>query len=202
VARPRRQTPSGSRETLVINLRSGRLGPGIPSEAGRSEIEVEVNLEDPGDVVRVIGPHTRASFALGSQGLALNADGDVDVIVDPVPVSISLVGGRGRDRLTAAGGHGAGGRFAGRAELRGAGAADILVGGNGRDRLYGEPGADHLVGAGRADLFSGGGGDDILRAVDLLRDRSVAGDAGRDTVFFDRGLDRPVQCELLRPRSG
>jgi RTX calcium-binding nonapeptide repeat (4 copies) len=54
----------------------------------------------------------------------------------------------------------------------------------------------------QADFLWGGRGDDVLRAVDQLADRRIDGDGGRDTAYFDRGRDVPVQCEvrLARPR--
>jgi Ca2+-binding RTX toxin-like protein len=193
---------SRTRETLVIDLRGGQLAPGAsPEGTGRAEIEVRVELHDVVDVIQVIASHSGSFLAVGRRGISVNADGDVDVTVAPYPVTVSLVGGRGRDRLSAGGGFGAGGRFAGSVELRGAGAADVLVGGNGIDTMWGGPGADRLVGGRRSDSFSGGAGNDVLRAVDRLRDRKLDGDGGRDEVYFDRGRDRPVECELLRPRG-
>jgi Ca2+-binding RTX toxin-like protein len=171
-------------ETLVIDLRGGRLAPGATPETGQSEIEVDVNLHDVVDLIRVIGNGSGASLAVGSRGISLNRDNDVDIPIDPDPIMVSLVGGPGRDRLTAAGGFGAGGRFAGSADLQGGGSADVLVGGKGRDRMW------------------GGKGPDVLRAVDDKRDRRLDGDAGWDTAYFDRGRDVPVDCERLRPRGG
>ncbi len=177
--------PTDTRETLVVDLSGGKLAPGAtPEGAGQSEIEVRVELRDVVDLVRVVGPRSRASFAVGSRGISLNRDDDVDITVDPDPIMVSLEGSRARDRLTAAGGYGAGRRFAGSAELRGLGSADVLVGGKGSDRMW------------------GGRGRDLLRAVDHKRDRKIDGDAGRDTVYFDRGRDVPVDCERLRPRRG
>lgn len=193
---------SRTRETLVIDLRGGRLAPGSSHEgSGQSEIEVRVELQDVVDVIQVIGSDSGAFLAVGARGISVNADSDVDVTVTPSPIMVSLFGGLGRDRLTANGGFGSGRRFAGSAELRGAGAADVLVGGNGPDTMWGGPGPDRLVGGRRADLFSGGAGNDVLRAVDRLRDRKLDGDGGRDEVYFDRRRDRPVECERLRPRG-
>ena len=171
-------------ETLVIDLRGGQLAPGATPEIGQSEIEVDVNLHDVVDLITVVGKGSGASLAVGSQGISLNRDNDVDISIHPDPIMVSLVGGRGRDRLTAAGGFGAGGRFAGGADLRGGGSADVLVGGKGRDRMW------------------GGKGPDVLKAVDHRRDRRLDGGAGRDTAYFDRGRDVPVACERLRPRGG
>jgi Ca2+-binding RTX toxin-like protein len=201
-----------SRERLVIDLRTGALAPGAtPDASGQSEIEVGVDLRDVVDAIRVIGPDSGAFFVAGSRGMSLNADGDVDVTVEPAALLISLVGGSEVDRLSARGGFGAGRPFAGSATLRGGDSADILLGGNrsdrmwggqGVDRLRGAPGHDHLVGGDQADFLWGGRGDDVLRAVDQLADRRIDGDGGRDTAYFDRGRDVPVQCEvrLARPR--
>ena len=186
---------------LVIDLRGGRLAPGAtPERGGSSEIEVQVRLLDVVDAIQVTGPKSGAFLVAGSRGISLNADSDADVTVDPDPIMVSLVGGRGRDRLNAAGRYGAGSGFAGSAELRGGGSADVLRGGKGRDLMPGGPGRDLLVGGASADFFSGGTGNDVLRAADRLRDRRVDGNSGRDAAYFDRGRDVPVKCETLRAR--
>ena len=190
-----------TREMLVIDLRGGRLAPGAtPERGGSSEIEVQVRLRDVVDAIQVTGPKSGAFLVAGSRGISLNADSDADVTVDPDPIMVSLVGGRGRDRLNAAGRYGAGSGFAGSAELRGGGSADVLRGGKGRDLMLGGPGRDLLVGGPSADFFSGGTGNDVLRAADRLRDRRVDGNSGRDAAYFDRGRDVPVKCETLRAR--
>jgi len=51
-----------------------------------------------------------------------------------------------------------------------------------------------------ADYSWGGRGNDVLLAVDSAADHRVDGGAGRDTAYFDRGKDVPVQCEVLHPR--
>jgi len=201
---------TGTGETLVIDLRGGLLTPGAtPEGGGDSEIETTVNLHDVTDVARVIGPDSGAFLVAGSGGIAFNGDGDVDVTIAPTPILVSLEGGPGRDRLSAAGGHGTGSPFAGVAELRGGGGNDILQGGKGRGKLWGGAGVDRLRGGPERDRMSGGRGadyswggrgNDVLLAVDSAADHRVDGGAGRDTAYFDRGKDVPVQCEVLHPR--
>jgi Ca2+-binding RTX toxin-like protein len=203
---------TGTKETLVIDLRGGLLAPGATAEgAGASEIETNVNLHDATDVVRAIARGPGGFLVAGGGGIAFNHDGDVDVTIAPKPILISLRGGSGADRLSAAGGHGTGGPFAGVAELRGGGGRDILLGGRGNDQMWGGAGVDRLRGGlGRdrlrgdrgADYLWGGRGKDILRAVDSTADRRVDGGSGRDTVYYDRGRDHPLHCEVFRPRSG
>ena len=198
-------------ETLVIDLRGGPLGPGATAEGtGDSEIETTVSLHDATDVVRVLGSDSGAFLAVGSNGILLNYDDDVDVTVTPTPIMIALTGGLGADRLIAVGGFGAGGPFGGVAELRGGDSDDVIRGGPANDKLWGGAGVDLLRGGrGRdrlsggqgADYSWGGPGKDVLLAVDQTSDHRVDGDAGRDTAYFDRAKDHPVQCEIRHPRS-
>jgi Ca2+-binding RTX toxin-like protein len=175
--------PTDTREILVIDLSGGKLAPGAtPDAAGRSEIEVHVDLHDVVDLVRVVGSDAGNSYTVGTNGISLNRDNDADVTVTPDPIMVALSGRNGRDRLSAAGGFGSGARFVGVAELSGGASADTLVGGRARDTML------------------GGKGRDLLKAVDNRRDRKLNGGSGRDTVYFDRGRDRPVNCEVLRPR--
>jgi Ca2+-binding RTX toxin-like protein len=175
--------PTDTREILVIDLSGGKLAPGAtPEGSGMSEIEVDVDLHDVVDLVRIVGSGAGNSFTVGTNGISLNQDDDVDVTITPDPIMVALSGRGGRDRLRASGGFGSGGRFAGSVELNGGDSADTLVGGRARDTM------------------SGGKGRDLLKAVDGRRDRKIDGGPGRDTAYFDRDRDAPVRCEVLRPR--
>jgi Ca2+-binding RTX toxin-like protein len=208
---------SGATQTLVVDQSSGALAPGATAEAsGTSEIELNVNLGDAADQVVVIGTAGDDVLAMGAKGLALNGDTDVDVTFSPLPSSIELVGGGGTNILTARGGYGAGGVFAGSVTLRagslgdeltGSNLADLIVGGSGVDTVYGYGGNDTIQGGGGddklngsdgndditggagADNLNGGNGNDTLRANDGQADTAINGGSGTDTAYYDGALD-------------
>ena len=219
---------AGSVETLTIDQTGGGLAPGGTAETtGTSEIELAVNLGDASDVVVVKGRTLADTLAVGTKGVSLNNDADVDVTFTPLPSSIELVGGGGGDVLSGRGGFGAGQVFPGRVTLRagdggdslsggdlddvlvGGAGADTITGGLGNDQLDGQGGADSLsgndgndtiVGGTGADSLIGAGGNDTLDARDGAADTQISGAAGIDTAFTDAGLDpSPVGVENHLP---
>lgn len=97
-------------------------------------------------------------------GFEVNGGGGDDAVVlsKDIPVSATLRGGPGNDRLI-------GGKEADK--LVGGAGDDLLVGRLGADRLYGGPGRDRLLGNAGPDVLRGGPGRDEL-----------FGGAGRDRV--------------------
>jgi Ca2+-binding RTX toxin-like protein len=207
----------GAAEKLIVDQSGGAFAPGATAEAvGISEIEIDVNLGDVSDEVVVIGTSSGDVLAMGVKGAAVNNDTDVDVTVAPLPSSIELVGGGGKNILTARGGYGAGAVYAGSVTLRGGGEgdeltgsnlADLIVGGGGadtvngysgndtieggggNDKLNGADGRDDITGGSGADNLSGGYGNDTLRADDGQADTAINGGADVDTAFYDAGVD-------------
>jgi Ca2+-binding RTX toxin-like protein len=219
---------AGTGEKVVIDQSGGAFAPGATAEAGGvSEIEVDINLGDASDQVVVIGTSGDDVLAMGAKGAAVNDDSDVDVTFVPLPSSIELVGGGGKNILTARGGYGAGAVYAGSVTLRagdqgddltGSNLADVIVGGNGadivnaysgsdtitggggNDKLNGSDGNDDITGGAGADTLSGGNHDDTLRAKDGEADTSINGGSGTDTAFYDAGIDPgPSAVELKFP---
>ena len=214
---------SGSSETVTIDQAGGAFAPGATAESGAAEIEIAVNLGDAMDRVVVLGTAGNDAVAVGTNGVALNADGDVDVTFAPLPATLEVWGGTGKNSITGQGTQGAGGRFLGRLLLHAGDEGDTLTGGDGGDELYGGDGADMLEGrlgadllAGRAaadslsggdgndtllggsgsDAFVAGGGDDFLDAVDGEADSNLNGGPGIDTARYDAGIDpAPVAVE-------
>ena len=147
----------------------------------------------------------------------------------PLPSTIELQGGGGKNILTARGGYGAGTIFLGSVTLRagnlgddmtGSNLDDLIVGGNGddivngysgadtiqggggNDKLNGADGNDDITGGAGADTLSGGNNDDTLRANDGQADTSINGGAGTDTAFYDGTLDPgPSAVENKIPSS-
>jgi Ca2+-binding RTX toxin-like protein len=208
---------AGSTETLIVDQSGGAFAPGATAETtGLSEIELEINLGDASDQVTVVGSAANDVLAMGAKGLAMNSDSDVDATFTPLPSSIELQGGGGKNVLTARGGYGSGTVFLGSVTLRagnlgddmtGSNLADLIVGGNGddvvngysgndtiqggggNDKLNGADGNDEITGGAGADTLSGGNNDDTLRANDGQADASINGGSGVDTAYYDAAVD-------------
>ena len=219
---------AGSAEHVTIDQSGGAFAPGATAETGSSEIEIAVNLGDATDQVVVLGTAGNDAIFVGQNGVALNADGDVDVTFSPLPAILEIRGAGGQNTITGQGSQGAGARFAGRLLLfggdlgdtltggdgadelnGGAGAdllegrlgADILRGGGGGDSLAGNDGNDELTGGAGADSFTGSAGNDIFFAVDGVADTLLSGGSGTDTAHYDAGLDpTPVAVENRIPQ--
>jgi Ca2+-binding RTX toxin-like protein len=94
----------------------------------------------------------------------------VDETNGDLPLSVTLLGGHGKDHLVGGSGD------------------DHLDGGTAKDKLFGNAGDDELIGGNGNDLLDGGDGDDYLvgnRGVDELR-----GGDGADDLDGGRGHDR------------
>ncbi len=208
---------AGTTQKVIVDQSGGAFAPGATGETtGVSEIEIGVNLGDAADQVVVIGSAGDDVLAIGAKGVALNNDTDVDMTFVPLPSAVELVGGGGRNILTARGGYGAGAVYAGSVTLRagdlgddltGSNLDDLIVGGNGadtvsgysgndtiqggggNDKLNGADGNDDITGGAGADTLTGGNNDDTLRANDGQADTSINGGAGIDTAFYDAALD-------------
>ena len=74
---------AGSNETLTLDHRGGVFGPGFTSEFNVPEIEITTSLGDTTDRVVVYATEGNDSMSPGQLGMALNGDGDVDVLFSP-----------------------------------------------------------------------------------------------------------------------
>ena len=219
---------SGTAERVTIDQSGGAFAPGATAETGASEIEIAINLGDAMDEVVVLGRVDDDAIFVGQNGVALNADGDVDVTFVPLPAALEVRGGGGGNTITGQGSQGAGARFLGRLLLFGGDLGDTLTGGDGADELYGgvgvdvlegrlgsdvllggdgndtlagNDGNDELTGGGGADWFAGSAGDDLFFAVDGAADTQISGGAGVDTAHYDAGVDpTPVAVETRLPQ--
>ena len=204
----------GATERLIIDQSETLFGPGAEVESTTPEIEVVANLGDAADRLVVIGTPGDDKLSAGLYGVAFDADSDVDVTFapSPAPATVELVGGGGKNTLTARGGNGTGAVFTGSIVLRagdlgdtltGSNLNDLLVGGGGNDdvngyggndtidggagddKLNGADGNDDSIGGLGADSISSGAGDDTIRAADGLVDPVLNGGAGIDTAYYD-----------------
>jgi Ca2+-binding RTX toxin-like protein len=178
---------AGSQEQVTIDQSAGAFAPGATAETGTSEIEIALNLGDATDQVVVLGTAGNDAIFVGLNGVALNADGDVDVTFAPRPATLEIRGGGGQNAITGQGSQGAGSRFTGKLVLRAGDLGDTLSGGDGADELYGGAGADVLEGRLGSDVIAGGGGNDTLAGND--GNDTLTGDAGSDTFLGSAGDD-------------
>jgi Ca2+-binding RTX toxin-like protein len=184
---------------------SGPFAPGYtPDPGGLPAIEFTVAFTLPGSFLAVAGTLGDDRLIVGSNGLDVDNDKDVDVQVFGDGARWILDGGDGNDVLSAQGGHGTGAALdtpvtltgdAGDDRLIGSRGDDVLVGGTGNDVLQGRAGNDQLAAldldptpgedAGALDLLDGGNGNDEL-----------IGGAGEDVLAGGMGDD------LLRAANG
>jgi hypothetical protein len=208
---------------LQFDQQIGRFAPGRTGEAsGHSEIEVILGtLAD----MWIMGRSGREVVTIGSRGVNINGDGDIDLIGSHLR-EISLFLNDGADVLTARGGHGTGeawlpaswglsadggdgedqlegtarpdtlGGDEGADVLLGLGGGDFIDGGNQNDRIVAGYGEDHVYPGNGADYVSGGYGDDFFNADDLTAD-TLYGGAGRDGADADP-VDVTTSIEYFR----
>jgi Ca2+-binding RTX toxin-like protein len=207
----------GNVETLVLDERGGIFAPGATSEFSISEIEFNVDMGDTIDTIIVHGTEGDDELAAGQNGLALNGDGDQDVVVTPGAFNLEVYLLGGNDFFNGRGTFGAGLHFLGPITVgagvgndfvRGSTFADNISGGDGNDVLEGNDGPDAIdsgtgddtinAGAGNDVLTGGSGfdtnfiagaGDDVVYVNDGQADGSMTGGAGADTLYYDGGLD-------------
>lgn len=139
------------------------------SEDGRSYVVDSIAvLEVGGDVCShpEENPYQLVCRRSAVAGFEVNGGGGDDAVIlsKEIPVSATLRGGPGDDRLI------------------GGAEADKIVGGAGNDLLVGRLGADRLYGGRGRDRLLGNAGPDVLR-----------GGPGRDALFGGAGRDRVTQ---------
>ena len=194
---------------LFVFLDGGRLEPGATEEpTGVSEIEVELHSRG---TAQVGYPQVGAPVRVGTVGVNLNGDDDVDVIFSPSTRAFTYAGSPDPDDIAATGGMGTGGPATVPFTARGGGRMDLLVAGNGPASFTGDSDHDVLIGGPTDDVLSGDSGDDrilggegrdLLYGVewsDVLRGGPgkdvLDGGTGSDRCFGGPGRDRVKSCE-------
>jgi len=180
---------------VTIDERTGRFAPGATREAtGESEIEIVVSPRFGGGVTEVLGTSGDDTIAVGRRGIALNGDGDADVIFgvpDDSAAGLLIDAGPGDDLVTGKGGLGTGASTSAPLSLFGGTGVNQLVGGRAGDLLSDSlPGArnGNLRGMGGPDVLQGSPAHDVLQGGDGA-DR-LTGSAGRDVLLGGRGPDQ------------
>ena len=139
----------GTSETLTLDERGGRLAPGFSSEFNTPEIEISTALGDTSDKLVIYATEGDDFMAPGQFGIALNTDGDVDVLLNPGILNIEAHMLGGADYFNGRGQGGAGLHFLGPIKLWGDEGNDTLLrGSSDPDEIYGGPGNDEHPGPG------------------------------------------------------
>jgi Ca2+-binding RTX toxin-like protein len=214
-------TPDGS-ESFGISEQGGAFArdKGPPRSRGEILILVDLGGWDPSffthDTFRVTAGDGDDTITLGSAGLDMNGDGDLDIAIANDP-ELTIEGAGGNDTISAQGGGETGSQYVGSFTLDIWGATEFqfqgaieetntLVGRDGPDLLYaggfvgntliGHGGNDGLFGWFGDDAISGGAGDDSIFGDDGNDSISggddadqLHGGAGADTVDGDDGND-------------
>ncbi|MDQ4143670.1 MAG: hypothetical protein M3198_07980 [Actinomycetota bacterium] len=195
-----------NRETDVsfrVDQSNGRFAPGRTKEdSGASEIEIVANYAPNGDALFDLAGTPRSdTIHMGSRGIKVNKDADLDIKVDDDVGFYQVESGSGNDFVSMNGGSGTG-RPVPAADyngnnLEGGPGADVLIGGPGTNFMDGEDGVDRLVGklgrdalAGGLDndgVFGGKGSDYVLSGGD--GDDNVEGGEGDDQLYGETGND-------------
>ena len=221
---------TGGVDAVTIDQSGGAFLGGTPETDIQSEVEIALSLGEVTDPVTILGTVGNDNISVGQNGIALNADGDVDVTWAQRPAAVTIRGLAGVNNLGGGGGAGAGAAYnggdlflyAGDAgdTLRGSTGNDTLIGGAGNDTLDGRDGGDTIDGAGGADTLtgaggsdtvtggagadtiSGGDGTDTMYALDGEADTLLNGGPGQDTAFYDVPLERASSRSSSAIRAG
>ncbi len=159
-------------DKITIDLSNGPLAPGRGIE-GTGFSEIEINVKTAGqnliDDLTIIGLPEINFIAIGTAGISLNADDDVDITLAGIE-SMMVVGGPRNDVISSIGGSFMGDEavFLALAVFGGSG-NDFLFGGAANTTfLFGQDGSDQLVHGRTGGNADGGAGTDtfILTATD------------------------------------
>jgi Ca2+-binding RTX toxin-like protein len=166
----------GTNQGVFIDLTGGPFAPGFTDETGDTdEIEFQIGMGTGNDSVFVTGSNSAVTgdvIRLGSDGINLNGDADVDTVnassTPALPSGVEnyqVSAGDGDDDVFADGSGAAGSAAFGSAlTLFGGAGHDELTGGTQADSMDGGPGDDILLGGSGDDTLVGGADDDILNA--------------------------------------
>ena len=182
---------SAGDQVFVVDYLGGIFATG---RSGTPGLDVDLG-GDSGDSLRIRGQLTNDDMVLGTTGITVNTDANLDIVYTGVSsVYVSL--GPGNDHFSAAGSQVTGGALTSSVTVYGDEGNDTLRGGDGDDLLYGGVGNDTFDcgdAADGADQMSGGEGLDTVSyarrtssvavTVDDLADDGAPGEA--DDVASD-----------------
>lgn len=196
-------------DDIVIDQSNGQLAPGKGGEGTDTpEIEITVAGGAGADTFTLIGQSGNDIVDMGTKGISINSDADVDVILffslddDVFDIELVVVDGGGGDDLINASAGGTsivGDPFEISLNILGGDGADTLLGGIGNDTIQGGDGNDLLVGLDGGDSLIGGKGDDTFQFDEFFNDQFEGGQGtdrvvasinifGNDLTLTDAGL--------------
>jgi Ca2+-binding RTX toxin-like protein len=157
------------------------------SGPGELELKFSVKLSTGTDSVIVFGGAGDDVVRIGSGGINLDGDSDVDVTFGSVDnVSIADFFG-GTNTFTANGGSGTGNAWLNPTSITGGSGNDTITGGDGGDSLNGLGGNDTINGRTGTDFIHGGDENDVIDGGE--DSDSIVPDSGNDTVDGGPGAD-------------
>jgi Ca2+-binding RTX toxin-like protein len=185
--------PVGS-ENFTISEQNGPLARLKGPKKARGEISFSVDLGGGSDMLTIDGTSGDDTIAVGSAGVALNTNGDLDVAVANDP-QITVNGQLGNDTITAQGGYGSGAPYTSLNQLYLYGVSERGSGAIGEtNTITGRDGRDYIVGGGTGlQTLSGLGGDDAVFAGNGYfagGPAVISGGDGNDSIEGDDYADK------------
>jgi len=152
-------TGTTDNQTVILDFLGGVFAPGTATARG-----IEVALGAGTDTLRIRGSSGADAFAVGTDGVAFNADAFRDIEVTWAGIeSTSFALAAGNDSFVATlGGKGVTGTASNAMTIYGGTGNDAITGGSGSDIIFGGSGADTLTSSAGNDVFSGEAGADII----------------------------------------
>jgi Ca2+-binding RTX toxin-like protein len=147
-------------QTLIADYSGGLFATGTSTGSG---LHVDLGSETTADALKIIGSSGVDNVVFGASGVAVDADGRVDITFAGVEQFVASLGDA-NDSGSGAGNVAAGAAFAADLELHGGAGHDTLRGGAGDDLLFGGEGNDTFPAGAAADggdVMSGGNGGDL-----------------------------------------
>lgn len=191
---------SAGAQTLIVDLRGGVFGLG---HTGTPGLTVALGGTT-GDTFKLIGTSGSDRFTLGSNGIALDGDTTVDIVLTgALDVTVNL--DDGNDIFSAAGDAATGAAFAAPLDIYGGAGNDSLRGGAGPDALYGGDGDDTLVGGPAADggdALNGGPGKDTADYSARTANLTLSRDGAANDGAPGEGDNIASDIEVLRGGAG
>lgn len=178
-------TGGAGNDELILDFLGGVFAPGTSTARG-----IEINLGAGTNILGVRGTSTKDTFAVGTDGIAFNADKYRDIDVTWASVgTVSFALAAGDDTFLGSDGSSKGvtGNATIAMKVFGGDGNDTLTGGDGADAIFGGAGNDTLWGAAGNDTLSGEVGADTIT-------QGAAAD-GNDRVHC--GTESPV--DPLKP---
>jgi Ca2+-binding RTX toxin-like protein len=187
-------------QTVIFDYGGGLFATGVTGAAGAT---IDLGGQA-GDSVKLIGTSGADAFAAGAAGVAINADGFVDVTLAGAPALVVSLDD-GDDTFSGAGTAATGAALATAVTVYGGAGNDTLRGGNGDDLLHGGAGNDTFTTGALpdgADALHGDGGTDTADYGARTGAIGVTIDDVADDGAPGEGDDVATDIEILKGGAG